>query len=188
MHLAELLHADAELLDGEHALIRRLAERIARPDRGGDERIVRLESDAGLVGGDHPQIQGLEYPLAMLPFAASYRPVDGARLPAYRYHQKTATPIGRRCRCSSEDERLAQDRERLQEDLRLFYVAVTRARHALWTGHRPLRRGRGKQHPARKRAGPSAERRRAHRRCRRAGAVPRLAGRRTRRRQRTGLG
>ena len=49
LHLAELLHADAELLDGEHALIRRLAERIARPDRGGDERIVRLESDAGLV-------------------------------------------------------------------------------------------------------------------------------------------
>lgn len=146
LHLAELLHADAELLDGEHALIRRLAERIARPDRGGDERIVRLESDAGLVRVvTIHKSKGLEYPLAMLPFAASYRPVDGARLPAYRYHQKDgdayrpALSLFKR-----EDERLAQDRERLQEDLRLFYVAVTRARHALWLGIAPLRRGRGK--------------------------------------------
>ena len=97
----------------------------------------------------------------MLPFAASYRPVDGARCrpiaitkdgDAYR----PALSLFKR-----EDERLAQDRERLQEDLRLFYVAVTRARHALWLGIARSGAGAAKQHPARKRAGPSAERRRA---------------------------
>ena len=142
LHLAELLHAAAEQLDGEQALMRYLAEQMAQPERGGDERMVRLESDAGLVRVvTIHKSKGLEYPLVCLPFAASYKPVDGSRLTAYRYHDPQPPYAARLSLFKRDDERAAQDRERLQEDLRLFYVAVTRARHALWLGIAPLRRG-----------------------------------------------
>ena len=36
------------------------------------------------------------------------------------------------------------DKERLREDLRLLYVALTRARHALWMGLAPMKRGNSK--------------------------------------------
>jgi exodeoxyribonuclease V beta subunit len=42
-----------------------------------------------------------------------------------------------------DDTRLA-DHDRLREDLRLWYVALTRARHALWVGWSAVKRGNGK--------------------------------------------
>jgi exodeoxyribonuclease V beta subunit len=42
-----------------------------------------------------------------------------------------------------EDSKLA-DHDRLREDLRLWYVALTRARHALWVGWSAVKRGNGK--------------------------------------------
>jgi exodeoxyribonuclease V beta subunit len=39
----------------------------------------------------------------------------------------------------------AADLDRLREDLRLWYVALTRARHALWVGWSPIKRGNGKK-------------------------------------------
>ena len=44
----------------------------------------------------------------------------------------------------SDEARQAADRERLAEDLRLLYVALTRAVHATWVGMAPLRSGPGK--------------------------------------------
>ena len=49
LHLAELLQTAAVDLDGEHALIRWLAEQIEQPGSGADEQILRLESDEDLV-------------------------------------------------------------------------------------------------------------------------------------------
>src|SRR5690606_7957211 len=44
-----------------------------------------------------------------------------------------------------DEEQIQQaDRERLGEDLRLLYVALTRARHACWLGLADLRRGNSK--------------------------------------------
>ncbi|MDB6002041.1 MAG: exodeoxyribonuclease beta subunit, partial [Rhizobacter sp.] len=49
LHLAELLQTASTQLDGEQALIRWLGDQIEGAVAAGDERIVRLESDADLV-------------------------------------------------------------------------------------------------------------------------------------------
>ncbi|MBO0990809.1 exodeoxyribonuclease V subunit beta [Delftia sp. SD018] len=150
LHLAELLQTASAQLEGEQALIRWLATQIETPGSGSEEQVVRLESDADLVKlVTVHKSKGLEYPLVCLPFAGSFRPMERARTPfltlsAQDESQDDAAPA-RRLLLDFSDEELAQaDRERLREDLRLFYVALTRPRHALWLGLAPLKRGNGK--------------------------------------------
>ena len=145
LHLAELLQTASARLEGEQALIRWLATQIEAPGSGSEEQIVRLESDADLVKiVTVHKSKGLEYPLVCLPFAGSLRPVERARTP-YLSLPCSGPQGGRRLVLAYSDEELAQaDRERLREDLRLLYVALTRPRHALWLGLAPLRRGNSK--------------------------------------------
>ncbi|WP_288094096.1 exodeoxyribonuclease V subunit beta [Thiomonas sp.] len=114
LHLAELLQTASGALDGEQALIRWLREQMA--GQSTEEQVVRLESEADLVRVvTIHKSKGLEYPLVFLPFATAFKEAkDGA-----------------------------DDRERLREDLRLLYVALTRARHALWVGIAALKVGKG---------------------------------------------
>jgi exodeoxyribonuclease V beta subunit len=82
LHLAELLQQASSLLDGEHALIRHLAEQRQRRRRGGDARQMRLESDADLVQVvTIHKSKGLEYPLVFLPFACAFRATKSTDLP-----------------------------------------------------------------------------------------------------------
>jgi exodeoxyribonuclease V beta subunit len=140
LHLAELLQHASSLLDGEHALIRHLAEQrqeAARGARGGgDARQIRLESDADLVQVvTVHKAKGLEYPLVFLPFACSYRSVKPDDLPLKYHDENGCLQIA----LAATDDALARaDRERLGEDLRKLYVALTRARHATWLGFAPL--------------------------------------------------
>jgi exodeoxyribonuclease V beta subunit len=133
LHLAELLQAASAQLDGEQALIRWFAEQIANDADGGDERILRLESDAELVKVvTVHKSKGLEYPLVFLPFACAARKIDRKNRRFFDYADEDGQ---RRIDFSLSDEALeAMERSRLEEDLRLLYVAVTRARHALWLG------------------------------------------------------
>ncbi len=143
LHLAELLQHASATLEGEHALIRWLAEQTAQPGGDGDEQTLRLESDADLVQVvTIHKSKGLEYPLVCLPFASSYQPKDKRNTALVRLPQSGG---GHLLRLDYSDAELQQaDDERLREDLRLFYVALTRARHALWLGWGPLRRGTSK--------------------------------------------
>ncbi|WP_119153032.1 exodeoxyribonuclease V subunit beta [Caldimonas tepidiphila] len=140
LHLAELLQAAAAQLDGEQALIRWLAEQIDDDTGAGDERIVRLESDADLVKVvTVHKSKGLEYPLVFLPFACDFRPVDGR---GRSFLEVAGDDGARRLEFSLTAEVIERaDRDRLREDLRLLYVALTRARHALWVGVAALRKG-----------------------------------------------
>ena len=131
LHLAELLQQAAGTLDGEHALLRFLQEKIYHSDEeGSDEQSVRLESDSQLV-----QIvtvhksKGLEYGLVFLPFSSISRPVDGNRT-VYSYHDEN----GQLCHSmEASDEVVASvDEERLGEEIRRLYVALTRSRFACW--------------------------------------------------------
>jgi exodeoxyribonuclease V beta subunit len=99
----------------------------------GDERVVRLESDAELVQVvTVHKSKGLEYPVVFLPFAASCREVDRRGRRFITWVDDAGT---RALDFTLGDETMASaERERLREDLRLFYVALTRARHALWLG------------------------------------------------------
>ena len=142
LHLAELLQQAAGELDGEQALIRHLAEHLATSGQAGEEQILRLESDEQLVKVvTIHKSKGLEYPLVYLPFICSSKPVDGKRLPLAWHDSEghahlTLTP--------NADQIARADDERLAEDLRLLYVALTRAQHGCWLGVADLKRGSNK--------------------------------------------
>ncbi|MES2149579.1 MAG: exodeoxyribonuclease V subunit beta [Pseudomonadota bacterium] len=133
LHLAELLQSASAQLDGEQALIRWFAEQVAGEGEGGDERVLRLESDAELVKVvTVHKSKGLEYPLVYLPFAVSARKTDRRKRSFFEYVDQDGE---RRLDLGLSDQALAAvDRARLEEDLRLLYVALTRARHFLWLG------------------------------------------------------
>ncbi|VVO08255.1 exodeoxyribonuclease V subunit beta [Pseudomonas fluorescens] len=139
LHLSELLQQAAAELDGEQALIRHLAEHLALSGQAGEEQILRLESDEQLVKVvTIHKSKGLEYPLVFLPFICSAKPVDGSRLPLH-YHDAAGKA---QVSLKPTAELIAQaDEERLAEDLRLLYVALTRAQHACWLGVTDLKRG-----------------------------------------------
>jgi exodeoxyribonuclease V beta subunit len=141
LHLAELLQEASRELDGEQALIRWFAEQIEGLGEGGDERVLRLESDAELVKVvTVHKSKGLEYPLVYLPFAVTARKTDRRNRAFFEY---VADDGGRRIDLGlSEDGLKAVDRARLEEDLRLLYVALTRARHFLWLGVAAVAAGR----------------------------------------------
>ncbi|PWG62347.1 exodeoxyribonuclease V subunit beta [Sediminicurvatus halobius] len=144
LHLSELMQQRAGELDGEQALVRHLAEHLeAAGGTPAEEQVMRLESDEGLVQVvTVHKAKGLEYPLVFLPFACSFRPPTADRAPL-RYHDADGAP-----RVALEPDEAALERadaERLAEDVRLLYVAVTRARHACWLGVAPLRLGNRRQ-------------------------------------------
>lgn len=140
LHLAELLQQADLLLDGEHALIRHLAEQCRDASRATrrEERQIRLESDADLVQVvTVHKSKGLEYPLVFLPFAAAYRSTKPDDLPLKWHDEEGRLQLALR----ADPEVVGRaDRERLGEDLRKLYVALTRARYATWVGLAPLAR------------------------------------------------
>ncbi|WP_142805063.1 exodeoxyribonuclease V subunit beta [Tepidiphilus sp. J10] len=132
LHLSELLQKMSRGLDGEHALIRALAEARQDGGQGAEERQLRLESDEALVKVvTVHKAKGLEYPLVFLPFACSCRPVGEKDFPLV-WHDEA----GRRRVSLVVDETalVRAERERLAEDVRKLYVALTRARFATWIG------------------------------------------------------
>ncbi len=134
LHLAELLQQASTELDGEQALIRWLAGRIAdASETRSDEHLLRLESDADLIRVvTIHKSKGLEYPVVCLPFACSMKSVNRK---STSHVPKVAATGERFLELDPDDDDLAQaDLERLREDLRLFYVALTRARHSIWMG------------------------------------------------------
>ncbi|MBI5780954.1 MAG: exodeoxyribonuclease V subunit beta [Rhodocyclales bacterium] len=132
LHLSELLQKMSRGLDGEHALIRAFAEARADGGQEAEERQLRLESDEALVKVvTVHKAKGLEYPLVFLPFAGSYRPVKKDDLPLV-WHDDAGL---RHVALGADEAALARaERERLAEDVRKLYVALTRARFATWIG------------------------------------------------------
>ncbi|NAW33564.1 exodeoxyribonuclease V subunit beta [Halomonas alimentaria] len=137
LHLGELLQQASAELDGEHALLRHLSEARAQPPAQADTHRLRLESDADLVQViTIHKSKGLEYPLVFLPFICAFREKKASDLPL-TWHDDAGR---RRLSLEPDDTVLARaDDERLGEDLRKLYVALTRARHATWLGLAPLK-------------------------------------------------
>jgi exodeoxyribonuclease V beta subunit len=133
LHLAELLQGASAQLDGEQALIRWFGEQVSGQGEGGDERVLRLESDADLVKVvTVHKSKGLEYPLVYLPFAVTARKTDKKNRSFFEYVDADGVrsiDLG-----LSAQALQAVEEARIEEDLRLLYVALTRARHFLWLG------------------------------------------------------
>ncbi|MEP1216914.1 MAG: exodeoxyribonuclease V subunit beta [Marinobacter sp.] len=132
LHIAELLQQDSQQLDGEHALIHHYTEMLRESEDEDEHRTMRLESDAGLVKVvTVHKSKGLEYPLVFLPFATEFRE-EKPNQAFIKYHDDEGKL---RISLEPDDDTLARaDRERLGEDIRKFYVALTRSRHATWVG------------------------------------------------------
>ncbi|WP_176291974.1 exodeoxyribonuclease V subunit beta [Vibrio natriegens] len=145
MHIGELLQQASNELDSDHGLLRWLAQSISDAEDGlggSDDQIQRLESERNLV-----QIvtihksKGLEYDLVFLPFVFSYREASEAKY-YDAANDRTVLDI------TGNDASMQQaDKERLAEDLRLIYVALTRAVYACFIGASPLRNGRSTKEP-----------------------------------------
>ncbi|MEY8618018.1 exodeoxyribonuclease V subunit beta [Citrobacter amalonaticus] len=138
LHISELLQEAASQLESEHALVRWLSQHILEPDSNASSQQMRLESDSHLV-----QIvtihksKGLEYPLVWLPFITNFRVQDQAF-----YHDRNSFEAVLDLSEANESVALAEA-ERLAEDLRLLYVALTRSVWHCSLGVAPLVRRRG---------------------------------------------
>ena len=134
LHLAEYLQKASAQYEGEQALIRHLAEQMQDPD---DEEVLRLESDNDLIRVvTIHKAKGLEYPLVCLPFAPALKEVDGRikQVMIINDEQDSARRLEIAGNRRDTDAWQRADHERLSEDMRLLYVALTRARHGLWLG------------------------------------------------------
>lgn len=140
LHISELLQAAGTQLESEYALTRWLAQHIAEPNTNAASEQLRLESDKHLV-----QIvtihksKGLEYPLVWLPFIANFRVQDQGF-----YHDRDSYAAVLDLSHAEESVALAEA-ERLAEDLRLLYVALTRSVWHCSLGIAPLFRRRGEK-------------------------------------------
>lgn len=138
LHISELLQEAGSQLESEHSLVRWLSQHILEPDSNASSQQLRLESDKHLV-----QIvtihksKGLEYPLVWLPFITNFRVQDQAF-----YHDRSSFEAVLDLSDARESVELAEA-ERLAEDLRLLYVALTRSVWHCSLGVAPLVRRRG---------------------------------------------
>ncbi|MGR9088095.1 MAG: exodeoxyribonuclease V subunit beta, partial [Gammaproteobacteria bacterium] len=137
LHLAELLQQASYTLEGEHALIRFLAEQQASPFGDTEAKKLRLESDADRVRVvTIHKSKGLEYPVVFLPFICAARQIKDYDAP-FKWHTDDGE-LRISLDFSQEVLRLA-DQDRLAEEVRKVYVALTRSRYATWLGLAPLK-------------------------------------------------
>lgn len=140
LHLGEILQRASMEQDGIAALLRWYSDQLLNPNGESDEQRLRLESDAGLVTViTVHKSKGLEYPLVFLPFACTFR--------------KASTPLFHDAEnglyfhldAKHEESLALAERERLAEDLRLLYVALTRAVYGCYIGLARITDGRSKK-------------------------------------------
>jgi exodeoxyribonuclease V beta subunit len=119
--LLELLQEDYALFGGGLKLLSRFERSIAA-EESSDESLIRLESDEDRVKiiTIHSS-KGLEYPVVIVPFA--WRDSVILRDSLYSGHDDE----GKALLGFSEEIKKSQKRGLLDEKLRLFYVALTRA-------------------------------------------------------------
>ena len=126
LHIAELLHrTEVEKKLGMEGLMEWLSERRENPD---SEEELRLETDDDAVRlvTIHSS-KGLEYPVVFCPFTWSGVSRDSNEFafhdPEREYNLTLDIGTG------DEANRILARREDLAENIRLLYVAITRARH-----------------------------------------------------------
>ena len=109
LHLGDLVQTASLNLQGQGAVLRYLADQLHNPQASGDAAQMRLETDADLVKViTVHKSKGLQFPWVYVPFVSNFK------------KEKT--------------DSLRSDAERLAEDKRLLYVALTRAERALCVG------------------------------------------------------
>ncbi len=129
-HLSELLQQRSSIAPGMHRLLKWLQREIMEAEiNSGEEQQLRLESDENLVKiVTMHSAKGLEYDIVFIPFASFYHSI-GKKEPAL-FHRSNSNGFDTCLEIGSDAQhrQLAQN-ESLAEDMRLLYVAITRARY-----------------------------------------------------------
>jgi len=119
LHLGELLQDASQHLQGPEALLQYLQDQLQASSSNPEAQKMRLETDAQCVQIiTFHKSKGLEYPLVFVPFLGSFSAQEKGS--------------GK----STDDEEEAPDltETTIDEDMRLLYVALTRAKRGLWLG------------------------------------------------------
>ncbi len=139
-HLVELLHGhEREGHLQAAALVKWLDEGIAgrRPSSEAEELRLESDEDAVQVLTIH-RSKGLEYPVVYCPYlwlTGSRQKKDGEDF--FSYHEQDEQWLGKIVLFPDEQQRQLRRWEQFAEELRLLYVALTRARHCcriVWAG------------------------------------------------------
>lgn len=124
VHLAELLHQQSVQSAGLSPLLAWFAEKFDAANKEDSE--LRLENDEALVKiVTIHGAKGLQYPVVFVPFLWSCR--AAAQSGAVFFHDTERTPCADIGALPAAHHRHLAEKERLAEDLRLLYVALTRA-------------------------------------------------------------
>lgn len=132
--LAEILQKQSRSLKGHFALLRWYQENLSGvlfgqlSAKGDNETKLRLESDAELIRiiTIHKS-KGLEYPFVFIPFLFSCRGASEA----WFYNQQGKLSLDL---TNAESSLVSAEQDRLAEDIRLLYVALTRAKYQCYIG------------------------------------------------------
>ena len=136
MHLGELLATASIEHQSPSALARWFREQLSQPNNNADDQQLHLESERNLVKiiTIHKS-KGLEYKVVFVPFPCHVRKAE-----SLLYHNPET---GKTWLALTPDKKAAalSEQERLAEDLRLLYVALTRAVHCCYLGMAPYKSG-----------------------------------------------
>ena len=143
LHLGELLQAASKNHPGPDALLAWYRQQMH--DCADEEAELRLESDEALV---HivtiHKSKGLEYPVVFLPFLwdGTETRLKGGLVP---FHDQAGRAFLHAAMREGSEQHCLAERERLAEDVRLAYVALTRAEAKVYLawGEVSARGGRG---------------------------------------------
>lgn len=137
LHLLELLQTASQKHRQPWELVSWLREKIETPAADSASEL-RLESDDNLI-----QIvtlhgsKGLEYPVVFVPFATRAKGT-GSQKPAYYSYHEELTKAPKVFVGGDKIIQQISERERAAEDVRLLYVAITRAKYACYIGVTPF--------------------------------------------------
>ena len=126
LHLAELLQESPAGQHGMAALLRWFRRQIDNPDNQAENQLIRLENDEHLlrIVTIH-RSKGLEFPVVFLPFLWAGRSPDTKQ--PLSFHDRTSLRLTLDLGTGRDEHRFWAEEEQLAEELRLLYVAVTRA-------------------------------------------------------------
>lgn len=143
MHLGDLLQQRSRKLRGHEALLRWFSEQVLGEDESGAEAQLRLESDANLVSiiTIHKS-KGLQYPLVFLPYLwdDSYKRFNHEDVIYFDTDSKVKLHLD-----PGPEEKDKAEQAKLAENVRLLYVALTRAEQGCFVWLKDAVDGRSKK-------------------------------------------
>ncbi len=130
LHLSEILHqAEIENSLGMLGLVKWLANKITSFPFDSEEHLIRLENDARAVTiMTLHKSKGLEFPIVFCPFPWDESEVREKEVEFHDPSQNNRPAIDLGSERFEENKKIAE-KERLAENLRLFYVSLTRAKN-----------------------------------------------------------